>query len=314
MMLINTNIGDNMVDFLSKTKNAFNGLLNNKIAEASSKLGEKNPLAKTFFDRMLGSAFPGYGLPNNPNTDLGIAEISERIARLIAEAEIMAQVSDQIETDETLKDSYDWRARLRPKKGGESMFYQKTTKGDSGDYLLKPIEESGGMVWQYTPTIMVQGQSNYSQAHMQGMNYQINTFQNSTPPMLPISADFTANDIYEARYLLAVFTFLKICGKGTFGDSAVETGNYGRPPPVLLFEYMGDHMFNKVPVVMTSYNIQLPEEVDYVPVKVGDTVTHVPTRTNIMVNLEPTYTPQKLRRKFNLDALTSGEAYKDGFI
>ena len=74
------------------------------------------------------------------------------------------------------------------------------------------------------------------------------------------------------------------------------------------------HMFNKVPVVVTSYSITLPEEVDYVPVKVGTTVTHVPTRTNIMVNLEVTYTPQKLRRQFSLDKLTSGEAYKDGFI
>ena len=125
MMLINTNIGDNMVDFLSKTKNAFNGLLNNKIAEASSKLGNKNPLAKTFFDRMLGSAFPGYGLPNNPNSTLTATEINARIGSLLAEAEIMAQISDGLEEDETLKDSYDWRARLRPKKGGESMFYQK---------------------------------------------------------------------------------------------------------------------------------------------------------------------------------------------
>lgn len=313
-MLINTNIGDNMVDFLSKTKNAFNGLLNNKIAEASSKLGNKNPLAKTFFDRMLGSAFPGYGLPNNPNIALTEGEIDRRLQSLIAEAELMSQASERIETDETLSQSYDWRARLRPKKGGESLFYQKTTKGDSGDYLLKPIEESGGMVWQYTPNIMMQGQSNYSQAHYQGMNYQIPTFQNSTPPILPVAADFTANDIYEARYLLAIFTFLRICGKGTFGDAAVAAGNYGRPPPVLLFEYMGDHMFNKVPVIVTSYNIQLMEEVDYVPVKVGDTVTHVPTRTNIMVNLETAYTPQKLRRKFNLDTLTSGESYKDGFI
>ena len=297
-----------------RTKNAFNGLLNGKIREASTALGDRNPLAKTFFDRMLGSAFPGYGLPDNPNIAITEAEINNRIDALIAEAELMSQVSDQVEQDETLAKSYDWRARLRPKKGGENEFYQKTEDGDNRDYLLRPIKESGGMVWQYTPQIMVQGQTNYAQAHMQGMNYQINTFQNATPPMLPVTADFTANDIYEARYLLAIFTFLRICGKGTFGDSAVAAGNYGRPPPVLLFEYMGDHMFNKVPVVMTSYNIQLPEEVDYVPVKVGTTVTHVPTRTNIMVNLEPTYTPQKLRRKFNLDMLTSGQAYKDGFI
>jgi hypothetical protein len=297
-----------------RTKNAFNGLLNSKIREASTALGDKNPLAKTFFDRMLGSAFPGYGLPDNPNIAITEKEIGKRIADLIVDAEYMSQVSQQIEEDTTLSDSYDWRARLRPKKGGEDLFYQKTTDGAKQDYLLRPIEESGGMVWQYTPQIMLQGQSNYAQAHLQGMNYQINTFQNSTPPMLPISADFTANDIYEARYMLAIFTFLRICGKGTFGDQAVKIGDYGRPPPVLLFEYMGDHMFNKVPVVMTSYNIQLPEEVDYVPVKVGTTVTHVPTRTNIMVNLEPTYTPQKLRRKFNLDMLTSGQAYKDGFI
>ena len=225
----------------------------------------------------------------------------------------MAQVQSTIQQDETLSESTDWRARLRPKKGGESQFYQKS-KNDKADYLLRPIEESGGMVWQYTPSLMLQGQTNYNQTHLQGMNYQINTFENSTPPMLPISSDWSANDIYEARYLLAVFTFLKICGKGFYGDSAVQSGMYGTPPPVLLFDYLGDHMFNKVPVVVTSYNIALAEEVDYVPVKVNDTVTYVPTRCNIMVNLEPTYTPQKLRRKFNLEALTSGDAYKDGFI
>jgi len=301
--------------FGDRTKNAFNGLLNSKIREASTALGDRSPMAKVFFDRMLGSAFPGYGLPDNPNIGITEAEINNRIGVLIKEAELMSQISDQVEEDKTLATSYDWRARLRPKKGGEDIFYQ-TMKGDgeSQDYLLRPIKESGGMVWQYTPQIYLQGQTNYAQAHMQGMNYQINTFQNSTPPMLPISADFTANNIYEARYLLAIFTFLRICGKGTFGDQAVKNESYGRPPPVLLFEYLGDHMFNKVPVVMTSYNIQLPEEVDYVPVKVGDTVTHVPTRTNIMVALEPTYTPQKLRRKFNLDTLTSGDAYRDGFI
>ena len=49
-------------------------------------------------------------------------------------------------------------------------------------------------------------------------------------------------------------------------------------------------------------------------VEVEGTVTYVPTRTNIMVNLTPTYTPHKLRRRFDLDAITNGIAYKDGFI
>ena len=109
-------------------------------------------------------------------------------------------------------------------------------------------------------------------------------------------------------------TFLRISTKGYFGDKAVEQGKYGTPPPVLIFEYLGDHGFNKVPVVVTNYNMQLPEDVDYVPVEVEGTVTYVPTRTNIMVNLTPTYTPHKLRRRFDLDAITNGIAYKDGFI
>ena len=291
-----------------RAANAFNGLLNNKIAEASSKL---HPTAKTFFDRMLGSAFPGYGLPDNPNTEFTEKDINERIRKLIENANTMAQATPFIEEDKVLAHSTDWRARIRPKAGGAKQFYQKN---NDSDYLLRPIQETGGLVLQYTPTLMLQGQTNYNQAHYQGMNYQVNTFNNSTPPMLPISSDWTANDIYEARYLLAVFTFLRICGKGFYGDSAVANGTAGMPPPVLLFDYLGDHMFTKVPVVVTSYNIALAEEVDYVPVKVNDTVSYVPTRCNIMINMEVTYTPQKLRRRFNIEEITSGARYKDGFI
>jgi hypothetical protein len=47
---------------------------------------------------------------------------------------------------------------------------------------------------------------------------------------------------------------------------------------------------------------------------VSGTVTYVPTRTNITITLTPTYTPDKLRRRFDLEAITSGRAYRDGFI
>ena len=88
---------------------------------------------------------------------------------------------------------------------------------------------------------------------------------------------------------------------------------------MLLFEYMGEHGFNKVPVVISNYQIELPNSVDYVPVKLpGETeegaTTFVPTKCNIVVNLMPTYTPHKLRRRFDLDAIRTGKMYKDGFI
>ena len=109
-----------------------------------------------------------------------------------------------------------------------------------------------------------------------------------------------------------MLTFIKIASKGYFGDKAVQDGDYGTPPPVLLFEYLGEHGFNKIPVVITNYTIQYPDDVDYVPVTFGDKVTYVPARSNIMVNLSPAYTPHRVRRNFSLHNVANGTL--PGFI
>jgi len=45
-----------------------------------------------------------------------------------------------------------------------------------------------------------------------------------------------------------------------------------------------------------------------------DTVTYVPTAALVSINLSVNYTPQKLRKRFDITGLTSGQAYSDGFI
>ena len=175
------------------------------------------------------------------------------------------------------------------------------------------------MVWQYTPQIFVSAGVDYEAFLMQGMNYSLYAYQNSRPPELPIAAEFTANTIDEAKYLLAVIHFLKVITKSYSGDAAVAQGRAGTPPPVLIFEYLGDYGFNKVPVIVKDYSIQYGEDVDYVPVhhKVGsgkDTITYVPTAALISVNLSPSYTAKKLRKRFDITGLTTGTSYSDGFI
>lgn len=226
--------------------------------------------------------------------------------------------------------SVDWRARLRPKggsgdkfwKGGNTLIQDPSNAGQSPqsqstDYLLRPLKDSGGLVWQYTPNIFVAGRANYNMADFYGSNYPLITYNNSTPPQLVVVEDFTANTIDEARYLLGVMHFLKVATKSFYGDQAVADGMYGTPPPVFLFEYLGDHGFNKIPVVITDYQYQLGDDVDYVPVKtgtVGDEITYVPTVSNISITLQPSYTPHKLRKKFDLNKFTTGASYKEGFI
>lgn len=222
-----------------------------------------------------------------------------------------ATKAKQATPSQTAKTSrnFDWRARLRPKDGGKSTFY-----GSAQDSLMALIKQSNGLIWQYTPSLTFQSSANYHKPQMQGMNYSINTYNLSEVQEITLNSEFTANDIYEAQYMLAAFNFLKISTKSYFGDAATAQGRYGTPPPVMLFEYLGEQMFNKVPVVVSSYNITFSDSVDYVPVIWQDTTTYVPTQAQVMVSMLPTYNPNKIRQRFDLDQIKNGQAYKYGFI
>lgn len=292
---------------LKRTAESF---LSNQVGKGLQRV--KNPILRSGLGTVINNFLPGFGGGIPDFSDNSYRElVNKRLENLAAESNTIISAQEVSNASTKLKDGYDWRARLRPKAGGIDQFYGTVA---NGDLLMRPLKESGGLVWQYTPNIFLSGTAEYNQTLLQGMNYPINTFVSSRPPDIPVAADFTANDIYEARYMLAIMTFLKVCTKAYFGDAAVAKGDYGTPPPVMLFEYLGDHGFNKVPVVITNWSMQLPDDVDYVPVIVNDQVTHVPTKSNIVITLTPTYTPHKMRRRFDLDAVRSGKAYKDGFI
>jgi hypothetical protein len=312
---------------MSFLKNIVSGYLGNKANKALG--GISNPHARRIAGNLLGSSpigdyIPGLrNPPRNPDQNLlfGARQLSELQLRqeLQQQSEQFGSFDLSNQTASAVQKNYDWRARLRPKVGGEDAVYgTEYMDANSGTNLLEPLINSGGMIWQYTPQIFVSAGTSYETHDLQGMNYPINSYISSRPPELPIASEFTANNIDEARYMLAIFQFLKVITKSYSGDSAVARGIAGTPPPVLLFEYLGEHGFNKVPVIVKDYSIQYGEDVDYVPVhyKIGskDTVTYVPTAALVSVNLSVNYTPQKLRKKYDLTALTTGQAYKDGFI
>ena len=282
--------------------------LSNKATEAINKIND--PIVRSGVGSIVNALDPqilGAGRVNDGN--VFAAEYDKRARDLFNELEEASSPSTRISGSE---ESYDWRARLRPKRGGQNRFY--SPEGGLSDYLMRPIKESNGLVWKYTPTVFTAASANYNSHTGQGMQYPVHSYENSTPPEITVTGDFSANDVYEARYLLAVMTFFKIATKGDFGDIAVAKETAGSPPPVLLFEYLGDHGYNKVPVIVSNYSMGLPNDVDYVPVEVQGTTTFVPTLVNIVTTLTPQYTPSKVRRRYDVNAIANGEAYKDGFI
>lgn len=300
---------------MTNINRAINSVLNNKARDAARSIS--NPRARDAAGRLLNAVFPGFGGGiQNYSDNIFVQQQREAAERLQSETGFAGtvQVLDDSINSQIFNESYDWRARLRPKNGGADRIYSL----EDGQGLLGPLKEAGGMIWQTTPQIFLSGAANYNEQLMQGMNYSIQTYLNSQQVTLPVSAEFFANDIYEGRYLLSVMHFLKVVTKAHFGDASVAKGTFGTPPPVLLFEYLGDHGFNKVPVVVKDWTYSLPNDVDYVPVVTNiqgqRQTTYVPTRTEITVNLSPSYTPHKIRKRFDLNTLANGKGYRDGFV
>lgn len=206
-----------------------------------------------------------------------------------------------VEPTSKLAASYDWRARLRPKGGFENNPYW------SGP-VLAPLRETGGLIFQYTPQIFVNYNAEWNQTHGVGQNYPIFTYSKSSFPQVNVVSDFTANTVAEARYMLAVLHFARVITKAFFGESSAAN-RAGQPPPVLEFEYLGEHSsFKRIPVIVTTVSYNLAPDVDYVPVTVGDDVTYVPTELRgVSYSLQPAYTPDSLRKDFSLEDLVRGE-------
>lgn len=204
----------------------------------------------------------------------------------------------------------DWRARIRPKNTSieDNIYF--------GGNILKPLRDSGGLVFQYTPNLYVGGAANWVPTHGVGQNYPVYTYNNSTPPSLPIVSTFTANTEYEARYMLAVMHWSRSITKSSFGEEDYASGRYGTPPPILQFEYLGEHGFNRVPIVVTGYAYSYPPDVDYVPVMVpgSEKPTFVPVKIELTLNTEVAFTPDKVRSEFSIEKFIRGENYDGGFI
>jgi hypothetical protein len=77
---------------------------------------------------------------------------------------------------------------------------------------------------------------------------------------IQVRGTFTAQNTTEANYLLAVIHFFRSATKMFYGQD-VERGT---PPPICLLNGFGGYQFSNHPVVISSFNYTLPNDVDYI--------------------------------------------------
>jgi len=230
-------------------------------------------------------------------------------------------------------DSTDWRVRLRvPQRGQDSYQSSCGPENAEGNELMATLIPSRGMFWPLTPTMTVQHSSNYNALSQTHSNYPFQAYQNSQVDSINIIGEFPVQNSEDAKHWVATVNFLRTVTKMYFGqDDARAKGLKGNPPPILHLSGYGDHMYNKVPVVVNTFNLELRQGIDYIstsqvtpartpnPRDLGGydeaglqvatnatPTTWAPTLSNISVLVTPVYSRESIKG-FSLSSFARGE-------
>jgi hypothetical protein len=152
----------------------------------------------------------------------------------------------------------DWRVRLRLAPNADYLY--KVGKNDGGAGILAPLAATDGVVFPYTPSIETSYQAKYDSYDLTHSNYRGYFYKSSMIENISIKGTFTAQDTYEAAYLLAVIHFFKSVTKMFYGQDAQA----GTPPPLVYLSGFGKYQFNENPCVVTNFGYSLPNDVDYI--------------------------------------------------
>jgi hypothetical protein len=150
----------------------------------------------------------------------------------------------------------DWRVRLSLSPGADYL-YNARPPG-----ILAPLVATGGVIFPYTPNIAVAYAAQYEPTPLTHSNYKIHSYQGSSVDTVTIGCDFTAQDTFEAQYVLAVIHFFRSITKMFYGLDQNPTN--GTPPPLCYLSGLGAFQFDNHPLAITAFTYTLPTEVDYI--------------------------------------------------
>jgi hypothetical protein len=167
--------------------------------------------------------------------------------------------------------------------------------------LFTLLEKTGGVVWPYNPSITVSTKAEYNSISTIHSNYQMYGYKNSTVDDIQISGEFTCETEEDAAYWIAATTFFKTATKMFFGEGALA----GNPPLICNLTGYGSSVFDKVPVIIKSFSVDLKEDVNYINCNTFNTNTWVPVVSTISVTVAPVYNRRK-QRKFSLEQYSQG--------
>jgi len=168
--------------------------------------------------------------------------------------------------------------------------------------LFALLENTGGVVWPYLPNITLSTKADYSAINTVHSNYTNYAYKSSMVDDITISGDFSCETETDAAYWIAATTFFKTATKMFFGQGELA----GNPPLICNLTGYGASVFDKVPVIVKSFSVDLKDDVNYVRCNSFGTNTWVPVMSTITVVVSPVYNRQRMRQ-FSLQDYARGK-------
>jgi len=228
------------------------------------------------------------------------------------------------------EDDTDWRVKLIAR---DKRYLQGP--------LLKPLANTGGLVFPYTPQLGITHSSGWNPSNPAHTNSAVYQYSYSQVDNIIVTGDFTAQNHFQAQYCLAAVHFLRAVTKMNYGQDP----DAGTPPPLLFLQGLGEHILPNIPVLVLSSYLDFPPDVDYITANIngsaadlgipgtinmgadGDddgaednvispfgaigTMTKIPTQFAINITLGVAHSRESISTKFSLKNFINGQMLGD---
>jgi hypothetical protein len=177
--------------------------------------------------------------------------------------------------------------------------------------IFAPLTKTSGVAWPYVPRVTIGYKANYTPVEPVHSNFPFQAYKNSAVDDVQISGEFSVQTEDDAKYWIAATHFLKTATKMFYGTGSGAL--QGNPPVICRLNGYGSFIFNNVPVVIKSYSVEMPEDVNYINTTINNSNQWVPALSTISVTVAPVYSREKLR-SFSLQDFANGGALSKGIM
>jgi hypothetical protein len=182
----------------------------------------------------------------------------------------------------------DLRVRIRVPKTYLTTFTQGTSLAELGPSYL------GGIIFPYTPQVTMEHKAEYGSLNPIHSNFPINFYKSSSVSDISITGKFTVQNEVDAIIWLATVRLLAALTKMSFGNDPTA----GSPPPVCRLDAYGEYNLKNIPVVITSFKHDFPDDCDFYSLAESSKpfgAASVPTRSTLTINCKPMYSRAEMQ-------------------